>query len=88
MVSLSVAGDSVNAVFDSTLNQPSVAAGLGIAGIKAQVTYDVNTGVVTLTPASPFTPGQDYTLQVTAQLSDIAGHPAAPLTIPFLGPGS
>lgn len=86
VLSVQVSPTAVLVQFDSTLNSATLAPGVTLAGVQTTASYDVNRGVVTLTPASPLAPGIAYTLVVDAQLSDIAGHPAAPLRLPLQGP--
>lgn len=79
---------AVGASFRLTFNEPvlhvsgaSVVLRVGATGVPARVTASPTTAV--LTPLAPLMPGQDYTLAVTAALTDDSGNPIVPTSRSF-----
>jgi len=85
VVSVKVLATGVALQFDSTLQASTVASGFSLAGAAVKATYNAGTGTVTLAPTAPLALDHVVDLGVKASLTDIAGHPAAPLQLQILG---
>ncbi|MBO0687901.1 MAG: Ig-like domain-containing protein, partial [Candidatus Dormibacteraeota bacterium] len=73
VLSVTVSSTQVTVTFDSDLNPSTVAAGVTIAGVHSQASYDARSKTVVLTPTGGLDSGTSYQLNVSDGLRDVNG---------------
>ena len=86
VISVQVGASRIQVTFDSNLD-PSTTSAVNVSGASSQTSYDDGSRTITISLDHPLDPGSTYRLQVPGSLRDMAGRPALPLTLSFLGAG-
>lgn len=87
VIGVQVSATAVQVTFDSNLDQSTTSA-VNVAAISGVTSYDDGSRTVTISLDQPLDPSATYRLQIPGSVRDMAGRPAAPLTLTFLGGAS